>query len=175
MMKRLLPILLLLTACSSQQVQQGVTLPRDARWALLPLINLSEAPRAGERARRLVEAALRARGVEPVLAPTPRAPEALPLLDDRVRLDKALAWARRERIRYAVTGSVEEWRYKSGLDGEPAVGLSLRIVEIPEGRVVWVGAGARTGWGYANLSGTATRVIDDLLDTLQLASDTPAH
>ena len=175
MLKRLLPILLLLTACSSQQVQQGVTLPRDARWALLPLVNLSEAPRAGERARRLVEAALRARGLEPVLAPTPRARQELPLLDDRVRLDEALAWARRERIHYAVTGSVEEWRYKSGLDGEPAVGLSLRIVEIPEGRVVWVGSGSRTGWGYDNLSGTATRVIDDLLDALRLETGTPAN
>ncbi len=175
MLKRLLPIFLLLTACSSQQVQQGVTLPRDARWALLPLVNLSEAPRAGERARRLVEAALRARGLEPVLAPTPRARQELPLLDDRVRLDEALAWARRERIHYAVTGSVEEWRYKSGLDGEPAVGLSLRIVEIPEGRVVWVGSGSRTGWGYDNLSGTATRVIDDLLDALRLETGTPAN
>ncbi len=175
MLKRLLPIFLLLTACSSQQVQQGVTLPRDARWALLPLVNLSEAPRAGERARRLVEAALRARGLEPVLAPTPRARQELPLLDDRVRLDEAFAWARRERIHYAVTGSVEEWRYKSGLDGEPAVGLSLRIVEIPEGRVVWVGSGSRTGWGYDNLSGTATRVIDELLDALRLETGTPAN
>jgi len=171
MLKHLLPLVLLLTACSSQQVQQDVTLPRDARWALLPLVNLSEAPRAGERARRLVETALRARGVEPELAPSPPSAQALPLLDDQVRLDKALAWARRERIRYAVTGSVEEWRYKSGLDGEPAVGLSLRIIEIPEGRVVWAGSGARTGWGYASLTGTATRVIDDLLDALHLAAE----
>ncbi len=174
-MKRwLLPLLLLLTACSSQQVQDGVTLPRDARWALLPIVNLSEAPRAGERARRLVETALRARGVSPLLAPAPHQKEALPLLDDRVRLDEALAWARRERIRYAVTGSVEEWRYKSGLDGEPAVGLSLRIIEIPSGRVVWAASGARTGWGYANLAGTAAKVIDGLLDALRLDSAAPA-
>jgi len=171
----LLPLLLLLTACSNQQVQEDVTLPKNVRWALLPMVNLSETPRAGERAQRLVETALRTRGLSPLLAPAPQRQEKLPLFDDRVRLDQALAWARRKRIRYGVSGSVEEWRYKSGLDGEPAVGLSLRVIEIPSGRVVWAASGARTGWGYANLSGTAAKVIDDLLNALHLVSTPPSQ
>ncbi|MNP78015.1 hypothetical protein D3C76_1755480 [compost metagenome] len=66
-----------------------------------------------------------------------------------------------------LTGSVEEWQYKSGLDGEPAVGISLRVVEVSSGRVLWSKSGARAGWSRESLAGTAQQVIETLVSALR--------
>ena len=75
----------------------------------------------------------------------------------------ALAWARQAGARYALTGSVDEWRYKVGVDGEAAVGVVLSIVDVESGRAVWSGSGAQSGWSREALSGVAQRLLRRLL------------
>ena len=48
----------------------------------------------------------------------------------------ALAQARQQGANYAVAAAVNEWRYKVGLDGEPAVGVSISIIDVASGQVV---------------------------------------
>ena len=43
---------------------------------------------------------------------------------------KLLAWARSTHARYAVTGAVNEWTYKVGLDGEPVVGIAIQLIDL---------------------------------------------
>ena len=64
---------------------------------------------------------------------------------------------------YVVSGVVHEWRYKTGVDGEPAVGVMLEIRELPSGKIVYSGTGARAGWARTSLSQTGQKVIDKLL------------
>lgn len=163
---------LLCTGCSTQHVQPGksITEPLDplASWRVLPFSNYSQTPLAGERAASLVLSAVRARGlaeIEPVAIPTGDLSE-LPLLDDGARFNKALEIARTMQIRYALTGSVEEWRYKAGLDGEPAVGLSLRVVEVASGDTLWTSSAARSGWSRESLTGNGQKVIGTLVNEL---------
>ncbi len=89
-------------------------------------------------------------------------PNGLPILDDVKRLHLATEQAIERGMRYAISGSVEEWRYKTGLDGEPAVGLSLRLVDLTSGEVLWSGSAARSGWSRESLSGTAQKVLEEL-------------
>ena len=93
---------------------------------------------------------------------TPPGPGGLPVLDDSRRLADAKEAARSNGARHALTGSVEEWRYKSGLDGEPAVGLSLLLVDLESDKVVWSGSAARSGWSRESLAGTAQKVLQEL-------------
>jgi hypothetical protein len=65
-----------------------------------------------------------------------------------------------------VTGSVEEWRYKGGLEGDPAVGLTLVVFELATNRVVWSASGSRTGTGADSVSGTALTLLGSLIDEL---------
>lgn len=92
----------------------------------------------------------------------------LALLDDQERLATALDWARRQKLDYVISGSVEEWQYKNGLDGEPAVGISLRVLEPATGRVLWSSSGARAGWSRESLAGAAQKVLGELVDDLRL-------
>ena len=146
--------------------RSGVVKPAS-KWALLPVLNHSETPQAGERVEAMLETLLRKGGVVQLEHyPSPKEADANLFASDRQRYDAALAWARGSKYDYAVTGSVEEWRYKSGLDGEPAIGVSMRVVELSTGRVVWAATGTQTGSSAENASGTALRLLDRLVHEL---------
>lgn len=160
-------LVFLVGGCAVHDVQRGPALPLRSRWALLPVENYAEAPEAGERAQALLETLLRVRGVLELAATPPGdAAHALPDLDEKSRTARSVAWARAQGYTYGVTGSVEEWRYRGGLDGEPAVGLSVRIIDLASGRVVWSASGARSGWARQTVSGTAQTLLKDLLAEL---------
>ncbi|HKJ88140.1 MAG TPA: hypothetical protein VKA48_06500 [Gammaproteobacteria bacterium] len=162
-------LLVLLSGCAGQILQhQEAPIPHKSAWVLLPVRNLAEAPHAGARIEDLLAARLRARGLELHTYPARLAPENGFPPTPNANLDKARKWAKKQGFRYAVTGTVNEWRYKSGLDGEPAVGVTLRVIDLKEDRVVWTASGSRTGWGFQSVSGTADTVLGNLVGGLEL-------
>lgn len=161
----LVVIAALATGCSSFTRESGQALPRDAAWGVAPLANYAQTPQAGERAEQILISILAEEGVRPLMYPQmPR--QDLLLQDDRERQSQALDWARQQRLAYVITGSVEEWQYKNGLDGEPAVGVSLQVLEPATGRVVWSSSGARAGWSRESLAGAAQKVLRELVGNL---------
>jgi len=91
------------------------------------------------------------------------------LLDDGQRMISAKGWARANGFRYGITGSVQEWSYKTGLDGEPAVGITLSLFDLKKNdQLLWAATASRTGWGSENLTETTTRVLQALLDGMEL-------
>ena len=150
-----------LAACSTLDVAPRGDLDARARWAVLPFANHTETPQAGGRAAAIVEAVLRTRGVTN-LERAPQ-PDAETLFDPAPQpLDKSLAWARGAGVRYALTGTVSEWRYKVGVDGEPAVGITLQAIEVATGKVVWSASGGRSGFSREALSAVAQKLARDL-------------
>ncbi|MCS3903010.1 PBP1b-binding outer membrane lipoprotein LpoB [Methylohalomonas lacus] len=166
--KSVLLILLLLGGCAVSDVYETQPLQADARWALLPMVNYAEAPMAGQRAESILATLLRKQGINSLETYPQRDDEGLPELNDERRLSHAMEWARNSDFQYGVRGSVKEWQYKSGLDGEPAVGLTVEVIEIASGRVVWSASGAESGWGFDTLAGTAQELLVDLIATLPL-------
>ena len=167
---------MLLAGCGVVDVHpSGPPIHSNTEWVLLPWLNRAEAPRVGERLEPVLATLLRARGVEMVRRTPPLdAADQLPILDDDFRLARAKEWALQEGIQYGVLGTITEWRYKAGLDGEPAVGLSLEIVELATQRTVWSASGARAGWGRESLSGAAQKLLRELLEELEVTASAPA-
>jgi polysaccharide biosynthesis protein PelC len=162
---------LLTTACSSTVTRvQKLERPRTkARWVLLPFVNHSETPQAGERVEAMLGTLLRGHGVPYLEAyAAPKDDESRLMVGDRQRLEESLGWAKTQKYDFAVTGSVEEWRYKAGIDGEPAVGVTVRIVDLASNRTVWSSAGSRTGSANDNASGTALKLLDTMVSDLEL-------
>lgn len=158
---------LLVAGCSSFSGKNSPTLPRDARWGIVPLVNYSQTPQAGERSEQILLSVLSSKGLQPQVYPVSTQGEQA-LLDDNERLNGALEWARQNKLDYVVAGSVEEWQYKNGLDGEPAVGISLRVIEPASGRVLWSESGARAGWSRESLAGSAQKVLNKLVGGLRI-------
>lgn len=158
-------LLLLASACSTIQTSPPVTpLDKSAGWALLPIVNQTETPQAGLRAEALVESGLRNHGIQSLQRyPATLNPETLFEPAERKIVDDARQWAKQQGLRYGITGSVTEWRYKVGVDGEPAVGLALQVIDLQSGAVVWSGSGGQTGYSRESLAGTAQQLVGKLL------------
>ena len=65
---------------------------------------------------------------------------------------------------------MDEWRYKVGIDGEPAIGVTLKVIDLTDGRVVWTASGAKSGWSRQALSAVAQGVLKDMLSGLKLVT-----
>ena len=154
------------SACSTFSGSSSPEFRADAQWGLLPMVNYSQTPQAGERAEQILLSVLSEEGIQPRVYPLP-AEQDLMMLDDRKRFDDALSWAGTQSFDYLISGSVEEWQYKNGLDGEPAVGISLRVLDPKTGQVLWSNSGARAGWSRESLAGSAQKVLNTLIGDLR--------
>ena len=156
--------LLLLAGCATHtRHTQDVALNADATWLVLPLVNRTTTPQAGLAAQAIVEAVLAEHGVAD--ARTYQADDDQGVLFEaasQASRDAMRQWAAKQGGDYVVSGVVHEWRYKTGVDGEPAVGVMIEIRDAA-GKLIYSGTGARAGWARQSLSETGQRVIDDLL------------
>lgn len=71
--------------------------------------------------------------------------------------------AKNENYDYAVSGSVNEFRYKTGIDGEPAVSLTLMIYDLKNDKVVYSAVGSKTGWSHESLTTVAQKILNKII------------
>ena len=155
-----------LVACSTTDLGRAPALEREGSWVLLPFENHTETPMAGMRAEAIAEAVLHARGVGNIkrFGGTSQQ-DSLFSTAEKPSADAPLNWAREQGATYALSGAVDEWRYKVGVDGEPAAGVALRIIDVKTGNTVWSGAGGKSGWSREALSAVGQKLIRNLLNT----------
>ncbi|WP_298450929.1 hypothetical protein [uncultured Marinobacter sp.] len=155
-----------LAGCSvMQSQQQSDPVDLDSRFAVIPLGNLSQTPQAGDQAASILSALLRARGATEVELYLPADDNPL-IYDNHGRQQEATEAAKESGADIIVSGTVDEWRYKSGLDGEPAVGITLVFRNADDNSVIWSGTGARTGWGREGVTVAGHKVLEELLDEM---------
>jgi polysaccharide biosynthesis protein PelC len=154
-------------ACSTVRQTSGPALARGDKIAVVSIANYTETPDAGHSAESIAANALRAGGISDVrVAPAETNRNALFDTAQRGDGEKSLEWARSQNARYVLTGAVEEWRYKTGVDGEPVVGVTFELIDVSNGAVVWSATGSRTGWSRSGLSNVATSLIGNVLSPL---------
>lgn len=159
-------VLLSLGACTSlsMNANSGPPVYTNARWVLLPSINNTEAPQAGGRLDSIASSMLRTRGVNlSIYSVSSQGDDSLFESADRHAQESALAWAKQQGFRYAVAGSVDEWHYKAGLDGEPAAGISMSIIDVASGATIWSGSAASTGNSDQAISALVQDLVSNLL------------
>src|SRR5690606_12951899 len=159
---------LALTACSSTQVSQAPGWGEIESLALVPMANYTETPGAALRAQSIAQSVLHQKGFSQ-LAVYPFSDSAGAFLtpdSGRVR-EQALEWARDSGAQYALTGAVQEWRCKVGVDGEHVVRLTFDVIDLDTGTVVWSATGSRSGWSRSSLSGVGQTLISQLLAPIQ--------
>jgi len=163
-----------LSACSTtSSISNGGALDTSAKWALLPLTNHTDTPQAALAAEVMAEHHLRLQGLSQLMRyPATLSRDTLFEPSERRVSDEARKWAREQGVRYGVQGAVEEWRYKVGIDGEPAVGVTLQIIDLNNNdAVVWSASSARSGWSREALSAVATKVMENLVAGLPLSAN----
>ena len=162
----------MVSACGTIRETSAVpTLGAGDSVAVGSVANYTETPDAGHSAETIAANVLRTNGITDVrLAPADAPSNSLFDTASRGNSDKKLDWARSQQIRYVLTGAVEEWRYKVGVDGEPVIGVTFELVDVQSGKVVWSGTGSREGWSRSGLMNVAQKVIGNVLAPLHAGS-----
>lgn len=155
-------LLFSLTACSSMVNKKSVHLPSDKKYAIASFWNYTETPMAGLRASSIVEGVLSQKNIamysliegsdELGVNTTKR-----DFLRDTVKKAKQLG------ADYLIMGDVQEWRYKTGIDGEPVVSYSIKVINLENGNILFNGVGAKSGWGHKFIGVVAQEIAQDTI------------
>lgn len=160
----------LLAACAVVNHSAPAKYACGERWMILPMSNYTETPQADLRVEAIVEAVLRAKhpGIDIVRYPESLEQGGALQVSTGSQLEKARAAAEQAQAAYGLTGTVDEWRYKVGVDGEPAVGITLQVVEIKTGKVVWSAVGSTSGTSRESASGVAQKLLERLVKNAKI-------
>jgi len=154
---------------SSTRSAMAQAIAAQDKVALLPIANFTDVPQAGLRLEAMLEPALRQAGLtQLVVYPAALNPETLFEPAERKAQAEAEKWARAQGMRYVVSGAVNEWRYKVGVDGEPAVGLMLQVKDLRNDQVVYSAAGGRTGGAREALAAVGQRLAAELVSGIRV-------
>ncbi len=146
---------LFFSACSTLELTGRDTLPaveKTKSITLFSLSNYTDTPQAGMRASNLIEGALLTRGYTVVNAISLGAKN----LQDQIKI------ASENNSGYLLTGGVSEWRYKTGIDGEPAISLHVKMIEVASGKTIWNSTASSNDWGNASIGTTAQQMIESM-------------
>ena len=153
-------LFILLSSCSRTVTnKQFLNLPNENKVYVLPMENHTETPLAGRRVASILEGVLRAKGFKVengILRLEARDYSAKEILG-------LMKLIKEKGIKYAFSGSVNEYRYKTGIDGEPAVSISINLYELDKDRIVWSSTGSATGWSYESLGTITQKLLNNLI------------
>ncbi len=117
------------------------------------LDNYTTSPQAGARAANLIDGILIERGYKVITA----------FAKHERNLRQQLQRAKKNGSRYLLTGGVTEWRYKTGIDGEPAVSLQLKLIDVITKNIVWNSVASADDWGSGSIGKTAQLMITEMI------------
>jgi polysaccharide biosynthesis protein PelC len=161
--------LFLLNSCTCiLNSSRCVPVDLNCKIAVIPFNNNTETPLAGERAMAITAAVLESRGAccVAVYQHRQQGKVLFPGMTVVASRKTLLNWARNIHAHYALTGSVNEWTYKVGLDGEPVVGISLQLIDVKTGRILWTAVGSLSRGCRTAVSTAAQVLINNLLNGL---------
>ncbi|WP_406017631.1 hypothetical protein [Succinivibrio sp.] len=155
-----------LTGCSTYRGSNGVTVSNGSTFAVMPFVNQSNTPLAAENVGTIICSELSAKNINYVAYESADEPKDLKsILDDSYTTRKANDWLKTVSHNYVISGSVDEWNYKAGLDGEPVVSVTIRIKDV-NGNVVYEKTGSRSGFGRESLNGAGQKVVENILSDI---------
>ncbi|SMP08373.1 hypothetical protein SAMN06265339_0616 [Desulfurobacterium pacificum] len=111
--------------------------------AVVPFTNYSETPLAGSRVAAILYGVLKSKGYN------------VDLVNGAEKGDLI-----KEGYRCVISGYVNEWRYKVGIDGEPAVSVTYVVKDLKTGKKLASGSLSATEWGNKSL-GLMTQELFD--------------
>jgi TolB-like protein len=145
-----------MVACTSPEIEKSTEnfpLLSSKKVVVYGFQNYTETPLAGKRAASLVDGILSAKGYQ-------TANRVDTYYTSRIKMCKE---AQAMHIPYLLTGAVSEWRYKTGIDGEPAVSLSLKLLNTSTCSSVWSATASDNNWGNASIGTTAQSLLNKII------------
>lgn len=137
-----------------EDVNETHEMKNDVTVALFRLENYTDTPRAGMRAANILEGILKAKGYHVISH----------VNEKSYSFKKAAKIAKDDDAKYFIYGGVSEWRYKTGIDGEPAVSVQLSLYKTKKEKLVWSATGSDSDWGNGSIGTTAQDLMMEMVE-----------
>lgn len=149
-----------ITACSqiSHKPADYSSLDKKGVYLLLPFENYTETPLAGLRAASIMHGVLTSKEYRVERYEIKKEKD---FSQDEIR--NLIKEAKTKGYQYAISGTVNEFRYKTGIDGEPAVSLTIIIYDLKNDRVIYTATGSRSGWAHESITTVTQKLINELI------------
>lgn len=170
---RLLSLMVLavsLAACSATVSEMSPPLDHRKTFYVMPFVNQSNMPMAQSQVEEIMASVLAARGLSVSMYPKNQVNEVQASLEPERRFQLAEQWLSQQPSGYLLQGTVHEWQYKFGLDGEPAVGFTLTVSDMNRSEL-WRATTSRSGWGRESISSVGIKTAQDLAKKLTLTNE----
>ncbi len=142
-LKVFISVIILCMSCSTVINKNFRQLDKGKTYTVLPFKNYTETPMAGHRVASVIEAVLASKGY--VIVKAKEGNKIHPKAD------------------YIISGTVNEYGYKAGLEGKPVISISLYIYDTESNKLVYSGSISATGWSYESVSTLLQRVVDEVI------------
>jgi hypothetical protein len=169
-------ISVLLVSCAATTITSSQKIPLvhvGVNWGVIPMVNNTQTPQAGEKAAAITASMLRSTSIRKVIVYKQKVScsKILACPQQQPSMYRVRAWSRINHIHYVMMGTVNEWRYKVGLDGEPAVNVTLNLIDMSTGKIIWSAVGSKVGGSRGSLGIIAHRLIAEMLYHLITANN----
>jgi len=125
---------------------------KDISIMLFALDNYTVTPQAGLTTANILEGVLISKGFTVITA----------FNETANSLEERLEIAKEKGTRFIMLGGLSAWRYKTGIDGEPAVSLQLKLIDVQTALVTWSATASGHDWGNSTIGGVGQNIIDSM-------------
>jgi len=160
--KFILIFIIIFSGCSSIVNKNEVTLPKNQKYAISSFWNYTETPMAGMRASSIVEGVISQKNIT-IYSLIGGTDEMENIKSKELFIKQKEVEAKKMGASYLIIGDVQEWRYKTGIDGEPVVSYTLKIIDLNSNQTIFSGVGAKSGWGHKSIGVVAQEIAKELL------------
>jgi hypothetical protein len=149
----------LLLSCSQiNKVKIYPTLKKET-YAVIPFENYTITPLAGYRVASILEGVMRAHGYKVLKRVWNYSDQEPSQKEFKIWWQKAV----KEGAKIVVYGTVNEFRYKTGIDGEPAVSVTLYFYDTKEKKIIWSATLSKSGLSFQSLGTVCQELFNEAL------------
>ena len=150
------------TACSSIINKKNTQLPSNKTYAITSFWNYTQSPMAGLKVASIIESVVAQKNIHihSIIQENNNISKTNTrntFLKNRKKEAKQLG------ADYLIVGNVQEWRYKRGIDGEPVVSYTIKIIELKTNKIIFNSVGAKSGWGHKSIGVVAQEIAMELI------------
>lgn len=150
---------LFLAGCSSVVNTEKAKLEfKNKVLVVLPFENYTETPLAGLRIASIAYGVLNSKGYNTINFTINNEKDY-----SHEEIKEMINKLKEENYDYAITGTVNEFRYKTGIDAEPAVSITLKIYDLKNDKVIYTAVGSKTGWSHESLTTVAQKILNKII------------
>jgi TolB-like protein len=147
-------LVLIFLGCSKVSLPGYHFKNKNVKIAVLPYKNYSDTYLAGYRVASILSSVLRAKGYNVINSVVLKSEN--PKTDINELINKY-----KNKADYIVFGSVNEFKYKTGIDAQPAVSITTNIYDTKKNKIIYSFSSSNSSWSFDSITTVTQKILEE--------------